>query len=239
LSVALGALSVGIGALIGYVTNYTAIKMLFRPHKPVRIGKVTIIPQGVILKEQPSLAKRVGEVVRDYILSEEEIKKILASAEVKSEIERFLDEKISLFLDTQISELLTKQELAENFSVLIAKIVKEKFPMFASFVNEEMLKNVLLNIEIDIKLSEIITKDKAKELIVNEVFDFLEKEVPKIFLKAHIEKIVEEKVASFEPEVLEEMLFSLMKKHFGFINMAGAFLGGIIGFIQYLIITNV
>jgi uncharacterized membrane protein YheB (UPF0754 family) len=66
----------------------------------------------------------------------------------------------------------------------------------------------------------------------------LEEEVPKIFIKVHIDKIVEEKVASFDEKTLEDMLFSLMKKHFGFINFAGAVLGGIIGFVQYFIVTN-
>jgi len=45
-------------------------------------------------------------------------------------------------------------------------------------------------------------------------------------------------VASFDEKTLEDMLFSLMKKHFGFINFAGAMLGGIIGFIQYFVINN-
>ena len=66
--------SVGIGALIGYVTNYIAIKLLFKPYKPVKILNFTILPAGVIIREKENLAKQVGVVVRDYILSEEEIK---------------------------------------------------------------------------------------------------------------------------------------------------------------------
>ena len=62
--------------------------------------------------------------------------------------------------------------------------------------------------------------------------------MPKIFIKAKIDKIVEEKVASFDEKTLEDMLSSLMKKHFGFINVAGAELGGIIGLVQYFIIAN-
>ena len=68
--------------------------------------------------------------------------------------------------------------------------------------------------------------------------DFLE------FLKKEFEidkdifcKFIEEKVASFDEKTLEEMLFTLMKKHIGFINFAGAMLGGIIGFVQYFVIS--
>ena len=55
-------------------------------------------------------------------------------------------------------------------------------------------------------------------------------------LKAQIDKIVAQKVASFDEKKLEDMLFSLMQKHFGFINFAGAFLGGIIGVIHYYLL---
>ena len=232
------ASSVGVGALIGYITNYVAIKLLFRPYKPVKIGNIVVFPQGVIPREKKALAKKIGEVVKNYILSEEEIRKIINSPEVKEEIEKFLDEKIENLANKEITEFISKEELASRFAKIIVKVVQEKFSMFASFVNEEMIKNIMLHLEVPLKLNEIIESEKIKEILKKEIFEFLEKEVPQIFLKAHIDKIVEEKVASFDEKTLEEMLFSLMKKHFGFINLAGAGLGGIIGFIQYFIITS-
>lgn len=43
-----------VGALIGYCTNYIAIKMLFRPRKPVFVfGKKLPFTPGVIPKNQP------------------------------------------------------------------------------------------------------------------------------------------------------------------------------------------
>jgi len=230
--------SVGVGGAIGYITNYIAIKLLFRPYKPIKFGNLTIFPQGVIPREKKHLAKKVGEIVKDYILSEEEIRKIITSDEVKKEINKFLDEKIKALLDKEITEFLTKEEIAKKFSEIIERIVKEKFSMFAGFITKEMLENILLKIEIPIKINHLISEEKVKEILKSEIFEFLEKEVPQIFLKAHIDKIVEEKVASFDEKTLEDMLFSLMKKHFGFINFAGAILGGIIGFIQYFIVYN-
>ena len=230
------AISVGVGASIGYITNYIAIKMLFRPYKPVKIGSLTVFPQGIIPREKASLAKKVGGVVRDYILSEDEIKKIVTSKEVKEEIENFLDEKIEALLDKDIQEFITKEEIAEKFAEIIENIVKEKFSMFAGFISKSMLKDILLKLEIPLKINQIIEPNKVKEILKKEIFEFLEKEVPKIFLKANIDKIVEEKVASFDEKTLEDMLFALMKKHFGFINFAGAALGAIIGFVQYFVI---
>ena len=85
--------SVGVGAVIGYVTNYIAIKLLFRPYKPIKFFNVTIFPQGVIPREKEALAQKVGNLVKEYILSEEEIKKIVTSDEVKKEIRLFLEKK--------------------------------------------------------------------------------------------------------------------------------------------------
>jgi len=232
------ASSIGIGALIGYVTNYVAIKLLFRPYKPLKIGSFTVFPQGVIPREKESLARKVGEVVRDYILSEDEIKKIISQKEVKEEIVNFIDAKIEKILDKKVTEFMEKEEIVEKISSFIEKFVAEKFPMFASFVSGNMIRSVFDSVDFDVKVSEILNSDKTKEIIKNEIVSFLEDEVPKIFIKANIDKIVEERVSNFDEKTLEDMLFSLMKKHFSFINFAGAALGAIIGFVQYFVVTN-
>jgi len=237
MSIAILASSVGIGAVIGYVTNYVAIKLLFRPFKPVKLGNITVFPQGVIPREKKLLAKKVGEVVKNYILSEEEIRKILSTPEVKKEIESFLDSKIDLLFQKNIVEFISKDELVEKLSAFIEKFVSEKFPMFASLVNANMLKSVLENVDLNIPLNKVFDSKSVKEVLKKELDKFLE-DIPKIIAKSEIDKIVEEKVASFDEKTLEDMLFSLMQKHFSFINFAGAVLGGIIGFFQYFVITN-
>ena len=178
--------SIGIGATIGFVTNYVAIKLLFRPYKPIKLGNLIIFPQGVIPREKHSLAKKVGEVVKNYILSEEEIRKIVTSKEVKEEIEAFLDEKINTIANKDITEFISKEEIASKFAKIIVKVVEEKFSMFASFVNEEMIKGIMLQLEVPLKINELIESEKIKEVLKKEIFEFLEKEVPKIFIKAKI-----------------------------------------------------
>jgi len=236
MNIALLAGSVGIGATIGYVTNYIAIKMLFRPYKAKKIGNITIFPQGVIPREKEALANKVGEMVKNYILSENEIKRIVTSNEVKEEIEKFLDSKITELTNKDINEFISREEMAEKFSKIIVKVVEEKFSMFKSLVNEEMIKNIMLQLDISFKLNEMMNVENVKNILKKEIFKFIEIEVPQIFLKANIDKIVAEKVASFDEKILEEMLFTLMKKHFSFINFAGAMLGGIIGFVQYFVL---
>ncbi len=238
MNLALLGVSSGVGAVIGYVTNYVAIKLLFRPYKPIKIGEITVFPQGVIPKEKDALAKKVGEVVKNYILSEEEIKKIITSKTVQNEIENFLDIKIKELLNKDITEYITREEIAKKLSDIIMKVVKEKFSMFSALISQDTVTSLLLNLDMPLRVNELIPEEKIKEVLKNEIFQFLEKEVPAIFIKADIDKIVEEKIKTFDEKTLEDMLFTLMKKHFGFINFAGALLGGIIGFVQYFIVTN-
>ena len=238
MNVTLLLISSGVGAVIGYVTNYIAIKLLFKPHKPIKFANFTIFPQGVIPKEKEALAKKVGEVVKEYILSENEIKEILNTPEVKEEIEKLLESKLDDILNKKVTDFLTKDEIIEKLSQFIENYVKEKFPMFASFINVNMLKTIFENSEFNVKISDLIDTKKIKSSLKSEAIQLLNNEVPKIFLKANIDKIVENKVKSFDEKTLENMLFSLMKKHFSFINFAGAILGGIIGFVQYFIISE-
>ena len=61
-----------IGSVIGYVTNYIAVKMLFRPLKPIKIGSYTLpFTPGMIPKEQPRLAKAIGEIVGARLITKE------------------------------------------------------------------------------------------------------------------------------------------------------------------------
>ena len=228
--------SVGIGSIIGYITNYVAIKLLFRPYKSIKIKKIVIFPQGVIPREKKLLAKKIGEVVKEFILSEEEIKKIIKN--IKKEIDTIIDKKIDLLLERKITKFVKKEEIITKLALFIENFIKEKFPMFTSFINSKTLCSILESVDFDIKLKEIIDKNKTKDIIKNEFYLFLENEIPKLFIKSNIDKIVEEKVTSFDEKKLEEMLFSLMQKHFSFINIAGAILGAIIGFIQYFIVAN-
>ena len=54
-----------IGGIIGYSTNYIAVKMLFRPLKPVKIGNYTLpFTPGIIPKRKDKLAEAIlmGEI---------------------------------------------------------------------------------------------------------------------------------------------------------------------------------
>ncbi|MGE4284682.1 MAG: DUF445 domain-containing protein [Clostridia bacterium] len=84
-----------VGALIGYITNFIAIKMLFRPLTPKYIFgmKIPFTP-GIIPREKARLAKSVGTAVGEKLLTDEIIIDTLLSPLFQQKIEEFIDQKI-------------------------------------------------------------------------------------------------------------------------------------------------
>lgn len=77
-----------IGAVIGYITNYLAIRMLFRPTTAKYLfGKQLPFTPGVIPKERDRLAKQTGQTVKQYLLTEDAVLSHLQTAQVSSRIE--------------------------------------------------------------------------------------------------------------------------------------------------------
>ncbi len=72
-----------IGALIGYLTNWLAVKMLFRPRKALYIGKwhVPFTP-GVIPRRKAALATALGRMVSEMLVRKEDLKESLCSESV-------------------------------------------------------------------------------------------------------------------------------------------------------------
>lgn len=56
-----------IGALIGYITNVFAIKMLFWPQQPFRLAFFEL--QGLLPKRQREIASSIGELIEERLLS--------------------------------------------------------------------------------------------------------------------------------------------------------------------------
>ena len=90
-------ISPAIGAVIGYITNDIAIKMLFHPRKPVYIGKWQLpFTPGLIPKEKHRVAKSIGRVVSNQLLSPDTLSKALTSADMieklRTALEKILDD---------------------------------------------------------------------------------------------------------------------------------------------------
>jgi len=188
-----------IGALIGWLTNYIAIKMLFHPKDEVRIFFIPV--QGVFPKRQEAFARKLGEIVSEELFS---VQDITAHLKEKATSEAVLDH-IALRLEEGIASRLPRA-----------------FPVLAMFMSGDMtdkIKAVLLD-----------QMGSLNEELIDKLSGELEEDLD-------IRRIVEEKVSAFSSDKLEEILFSIMRREFKFVEMVGAVLGFFIGVIQILLLS--
>ncbi len=71
-----------LGGAIGWGTNYLAIKFLFWPRRPLKVGPLVF--QGVIPRRRRALARAIGDVVATELLSREQIAAALSAPEIRA-----------------------------------------------------------------------------------------------------------------------------------------------------------
>jgi len=101
-----------VGAVIGYITNDIAIRMLFRPHQPKYVMGVHIpFTPGIIPKEKSRIAGAIGKAVSENLMNREVLEKSLLSDEMMSKIAGAIDE----FVSTQSKNEETIEEFARHY----------------------------------------------------------------------------------------------------------------------------
>ena len=101
-----------VGAVIGYITNDIAIRMLFRPHQAKYFMGIHIpFTPGIIPKEKSRIASAIGKAVSENLMNREVLEKSLLSDEMLTKIGDAIDE----FVTTQSANNETIEEFARHF----------------------------------------------------------------------------------------------------------------------------
>ena len=87
-----------VGALIGYVTNKVAIRMLFRPLRPWHLcGWRLPFTPGIIPAKRHALALRIGEMVGARLLTAESISRAIAAETFQQQLQALMARQIAAF----------------------------------------------------------------------------------------------------------------------------------------------
>lgn len=101
-----------VGAVIGYITNDIAIRMLFRPHQAKYFMGIHIpFTPGIIPKEKTRIASAIGKAVSENLMNREVLEKSLLSDEMIVKINDAIDE----FVSTQSQNKETIEEFARHY----------------------------------------------------------------------------------------------------------------------------
>jgi uncharacterized membrane protein YheB (UPF0754 family) len=142
-----------IAALIGYITNYIAVRMLFRPHKPVRLMGITF--QGLVPRRQKEIAASLGSMIERDLFSQDDIHAALSGAETAEEATAFLSEQIDAFaqkIGTQnpMVGMFLQGSLLDQIKQTLAGQMAERFP--------EFMERVVTRVEHRLDVSEIVAR---------------------------------------------------------------------------------
>ena len=101
-----------VGAVIGYITNDIAIRMLFRPHQAKYIIGIHVpFTPGIIPKEKARIAGAIGKAVSENLMNREVLEKSLLSDDMLMKISNAIDE----FVATQSGNDETIEQFALHY----------------------------------------------------------------------------------------------------------------------------
>lgn len=125
-----------LGGIIGYITNDTAIRMLFRPHTAKYLFGIHIpFTPGLIPKEKGRLAEAIGGAISENLMNKEVLEKYLLSEEMIGKVRTSVEDFIGAQQKNQetflqfLEHYLTNEEItgiAENVNESITKQLSHK-----------------------------------------------------------------------------------------------------------------
>lgn len=108
------------GLCVGYLTNFLAIKLIFKPTNPKKIGPFVL--QGLFLKRQKEVAREYAEIVTSKILTTENLFDAIFRNPSSSQIRIIIYEHISELIDNVTGKSRKILELLKGEKVM--KIMK-------------------------------------------------------------------------------------------------------------------
>lgn len=144
------------GALIGWFTNMVAVRLLFRPRRPIRLGPWRL--QGLLPQRQKEIARSVGEAVERELISSADLAGCLqdpvwkaglvvsltnrATEELERHLPAFLPRAVRSWIKEQVSRVVEREgsgvleavlaDVAANLAELrLGKIVEERLNAFS------------------------------------------------------------------------------------------------------------
>ena len=155
-----------IGAGIGYITNWIAVKMMFRPLHPIKIGKFTLpFTPGIIPKNKSRLAESIGNTISNSLLTDNDLKNVLLSKNIKLEIK----EKV-------INSLNSISENNSSLEEVICSYISQDTYSKTLFNIKSNLTSSIYNTIVEANLGDIISEQiniAAKEKLKGSILGLL------------------------------------------------------------------
>ncbi len=211
-----------LGAFIGYITNWLAIKMLFKPYEPKYIFGVHIpFTPGLIPRRREEIAEAIAKTVEEHILPQNKLIKLFESSGYKERLHK----RVELVIDDLIDSIVEDIRKTIKDGISIGKI---------------NIKGVVLLTALDKIIDKAVDnlKEKLKKKLIEKASDRIEKhieeEIPILIKQLNIRQMVIETFMEIDIQTLEKIVIGFSENQLKHITYTGAVLGFLIGVFQSL-----
>jgi len=214
------------GAVIAYVTNVIAIRMLFRPLKEIRVLgiKVPFTP-GVLPRQREKLALSFGAMVERELITADVLRSRLENIDIsgfsgifmeflrKDDIKKELESKGRILMRDVFLKLNVFQRIFLSAGQY-EKTLEEKMP--------EIIEELIASAE------SLINEQRVQKKLLAAVDGHIEN----ILSSIDIKKLVSDRINSLDMLHVERLILEVMRDQFKWIYFLGGVLGFLIGLFQ-------
>lgn len=249
---------ISVSGMIGFLTNWIAITMLFRP-----TYKRPLLGQGLIPAQKERIAYRLALAVSEDLINPEIIKRnieqsktvqkysdqfvdslsdITSKPEFRMEMKEWVLETITILIADQESRKEITEQITTEFDAVLEKRVLEKAAFKAySFIRGQRLSDIIesaiLEIpdivgqrldKVDLLLDDLPKKLQQKSPIIEDLFSTV---LFELINRLDVQELVEKSLKSYDEKKLETMIRGATNEQLKTIQYLGAVLGTIGGFV--------
>jgi uncharacterized membrane protein YheB (UPF0754 family) len=124
------------GFFVGYATNWLAIKLIFEPKEPVKVGPFVV--QGLFHKRQQMVAKQFAEMVSGEILNTENMVKKMSSGKegelLFGIVDKHVDEMLDRYKSNPMTQMLMPPDKMDEIKAELHARIREELPKEGGFL---------------------------------------------------------------------------------------------------------
>lgn len=203
-----------IGAGIGYSTNWLAIKMLFRPYTEKRVMGIRLpFTPGLIPKERERVAKSIGEVIQDYLLTDKIIVNELLEDSTKNHVLSLVNHNLyNQEGNIDLEQLLSSNDNKPVIDKLKDILVRRLYDLIQDKSTKEQLQKAISE-----KISTSLKKVKLTDIVSEEELkhkyeDLIYNQKTRAMLTDFLSGIIKEEATI--NEIIDEEMINNVKRFF-------------------------
>lgn len=169
-----------LSSLIGWFTNFLAVKMLFRPKAPKNFFGINF--HGIIPKRRGDLAKTIGKTIEEELLTHGDLQDAIGKIDIEDKIRPIIKEKIDNLVDNKLAEInpmlmsMLPPEVQEQIKTTVTNEIVIATPLIISKLGDSLINHLPIA-DLVVKNINQFDLDRLEELIMSTAkkeFKFIE-----------------------------------------------------------------